>query len=267
MPNQPIPIVATGNAHLSSLIAQWIETHGPACDLNHIDVSRVEDMDLLFHCSSFNGDISRWDTRNVRSAIRMFELSSFNGDISRWNMGSLRFANDMFKGAKFSGDISAWAFAQPGPGNLVGAFFSEHFRSDMPRLKTFGTPTRAVLHPEYKGSFHDEYTLDMATHLFHESEGLARYLANTAAKGLHRLHIEYLLTPYMFDAKPDWCPEPLFSCKTNAPWAFSLAWTCSTFVRRRTSVSRQRLFWIWARRSMATCLWQRNQGHDATPAR
>ena len=215
MLNQPIPIVATGNAHLSSLIAQWIETHGPACDLNHIDVSRVEDMDLLFHCSSFNGDISRWDTRNVRSAIRMFELSSFNGDISRWNMGSLRFANDMFKGAKFSGDISAWAFAQPGPGNLVGAFFSEHFRSDMPRLKTFGTPTRAVLHPEYKGSFHDEYTLDMATHLFHEGEGLARYLANTAAKGLHRLHIEYLLTPYMFDAKPDWCPEPLFSDLQN----------------------------------------------------
>lgn len=210
MPTESIPVVATSNVHLKDLIAQCIQTHGNRCDLNHIDVSRVEDMDLLFHFSSFNGDISKWNTSRVRSAIRMFESSDFDGDISQWDMGRLQFANDMFKHAKFAGDISAWAFAKPGPGNLVGAFYSEHFQSDMPHLKTFGTPTRAVLHPDYKGSFHDEYTLGMAGHLFYEDGGLERYLANTAARVLHRLHIESLLTPYMYDTKPEWCPEPLF---------------------------------------------------------
>ena len=40
--------------------------------------------------SSFNGDISNWDTSSVTSMSLMFkDASSFNGDISNWDTSSV----------------------------------------------------------------------------------------------------------------------------------------------------------------------------------
>lgn len=216
MPNTVEPIVATSSVHLSTLIGEHIDRFGPHCDLNHIDVSGITNMDNVFARSAFNGRIDRWDTGRVSSAIQMFADSEFDGDISRWNMDSLRFANKMFENAKFSGDISSWTFAKPGPGNLDKAFYSEHFRSDMPLLKTFGCEESA-LHPSYAGSFRDEYTLAMASNLFLRTKSVHAYLARTAPRGLNRLHVEYLFHLHEHielgvfkNEKPSWCPLDIF---------------------------------------------------------
>lgn len=210
------PIQATNAQHLKELVQEHMQRLGPCCDLNHIDVSRVTIMDWLFKNSPFNGNISQWNTDNVVTAISMFEGSSFDGDISNWRMPQLKFANDMFRNAAFAGDISTWLFAKPGPGNLSGAFHSEHFRSDMPLLKTFGC-LRAALHPDYTGSFRDEYTLNMAFQLFEYEASMQRHLANTAGTGLNRLHVEYLIQEHVYalgqkrpPVKPDWCPKEVF---------------------------------------------------------
>lgn len=209
-------IAISNSKHLHETIQEHIQRLGPWCSLNHLDVSRITNMDGLFANSPFNGDISDWDTSKVTSAIGMFLESAFDGDISKWNMDELKFATDMFKYATFGGDISAWRFAKPGPGSLTGAFYSKHFQSDMPRLKTFGC-LKAALHPAYAGSFHEEYTLAMAQQLFEVEWALEAHLASAAGQGLNRLHVEYLIQEHVYAAlhkrpaeKPSWCPADVF---------------------------------------------------------
>ena len=76
-------IVVEDRIELKKLIDQRIKEQGPNCDLNDIDVSRVEDMYCMFWYSDFNGDISQWDVSNVKDMSWMFQGSSFNGDISK----------------------------------------------------------------------------------------------------------------------------------------------------------------------------------------
>jgi len=60
--------------------------------------------------SSFNQDISSWNTSNVEDMTNMFELaSSFNQDISNWDVGSVIYMMGMFLGAtSFNQDIGSW---------------------------------------------------------------------------------------------------------------------------------------------------------------
>ena len=48
---------------LKKIIENRIQTEGPECDLNDIDVSDITDMRELFEGSNFNGDISKWNIR------------------------------------------------------------------------------------------------------------------------------------------------------------------------------------------------------------
>ena len=101
-------LVATDTDGLKSYIAWAVTCHGPSVDLNHIDVSAIRDMSLLFSNSPFNGNISDWNVSNVTNMNGMFERSAFNGDISRWNTVRLRNAASMFSNSVFNGDLSLW---------------------------------------------------------------------------------------------------------------------------------------------------------------
>ena len=79
MGNKPT-VVARDRSHLKSLIEEAIATNGPKCDLNFIDVSKVDDMGELFKDSQFDGDISKWNVSSVKDMCGMFRRSAFDGD-------------------------------------------------------------------------------------------------------------------------------------------------------------------------------------------
>ena len=51
-----------------------IRKHGNAADLNHIDVSKVEDFSGVFAWTHFCGDISKWDVSNARTMAGMMNV-------------------------------------------------------------------------------------------------------------------------------------------------------------------------------------------------
>ena len=80
-------------------------------DISDWDTSSVTKMNSMFNvASSFNGDISDWDTSSVTDMNRMFyEATSFDGDLSDWDTSSVTNMYNMFSRAtSFDGDISGW---------------------------------------------------------------------------------------------------------------------------------------------------------------
>ncbi len=55
---------------LEDIIKKTIEEKGDSCDLNFIDTSLITDMSELFLRSSFNGNISKWDTSTQKAKQR-----------------------------------------------------------------------------------------------------------------------------------------------------------------------------------------------------
>ena len=105
---------------LKEIIIQRIKDDGPDCDLNDIDVSKIDDMSHLFRCDEhewgnkifldFNGDISMWNVSNVKNMVCMFlNCGKFNCDISKWDVSNVEYTMAMFWGCEqFNCNISKW---------------------------------------------------------------------------------------------------------------------------------------------------------------
>lgn len=102
------PVVATDRNHLWGLVREIVMTQGHSCDLNHIDVSGIEDFSLMFDSLPFEGDISKWNMSNAKDLSGMFENSTFSGDLSKWDVSGVYDMSHMFARCKYNGDISAW---------------------------------------------------------------------------------------------------------------------------------------------------------------
>ena len=75
------------------------------------DLSAVTDMhEMFYRASSFDGDLSDWNTSSVTDISHMFAYaSSFDGDLSDWNTSSVTDMSNMFyRASSFDGDISDW---------------------------------------------------------------------------------------------------------------------------------------------------------------
>ena len=75
------------------------------------DLSMVVDMSNMFSgATSFNGDISGWDVRDVTNMANMFAgATSFNGDISGWDVRKVTNMANMFAGATaFTRGLGRW---------------------------------------------------------------------------------------------------------------------------------------------------------------
>ena len=53
-------------------------------NLNNFEIKKVKTMEYMFCFSKFNGDISKWDPKNVESAVGMFSNSPLQNNPPKW---------------------------------------------------------------------------------------------------------------------------------------------------------------------------------------
>ncbi|WP_338987186.1 BspA family leucine-rich repeat surface protein [Spiroplasma endosymbiont of Dasysyrphus albostriatus] len=93
-------------------------------DISNWNTSNVTNMYCMFYrARKFNQDISNWNTSNVTNMTGMFETaSSFNQDISNWNTSNVTNMTGMFETASsFNQDISNWNVSNVT--NMKGMFY------------------------------------------------------------------------------------------------------------------------------------------------
>ena len=86
-------------------------TKNLAAKLKYVDLSGISSLSYLFEDkSTFNLDISLWDTSSVTNMSSMFKnATSFNQDISVWDTSNVIYMGSMFnKATSFNQDISVW---------------------------------------------------------------------------------------------------------------------------------------------------------------
>ena len=83
---------------LKEMMKFEIDKNGNKCSLNHIDTSKIINMNYLFRHTKFNGDISKWDVSKVLDMKCMFLHSDFDEDVSKWNIKTKCDTLNMFYG-------------------------------------------------------------------------------------------------------------------------------------------------------------------------
>lgn len=103
-----------------------------------VDVPMVEPVgltsykDMFYQASSFNDDLSQWNTSAITDMSNMFSGASvFNGNITTWNTANVTDMSGIFSSAlAFNGDISGWNTANVT--TMQRAFYNaSNFNSDI----------------------------------------------------------------------------------------------------------------------------------------
>ena len=108
-------IIEANDDNIQDIVRSELSKLGPEADLNHIDVSKVTNMDSVFRLRQFNGDISAWDVSNVLNMDYMFQGTlHFNCDLSNWDVSNVTSMTKMFSGnAEFEGKgLENWKISQ-----------------------------------------------------------------------------------------------------------------------------------------------------------
>jgi Mycoplasma protein of unknown function, DUF285 len=142
-------IKAKNREHLERCIKTAMESaaEGACVDLNHIDVSGIDNFAHLFHDALELGndwrpwskkksllvDVCGWDVSKGKMFQGMFEGFLFRGDISKWSMGGAEVLDRMFAGSDFNGDISDWDMR--GVESAVGMFTESRFEGDLSKWR------------------------------------------------------------------------------------------------------------------------------------
>lgn len=108
---------------LYDVIDAYVKYAGNRCSLNWIDTSDCTDFTDIFLGSSFNGDISKWNTSKVTTLNSSFTDSKFNGDISDWDVSNVRFFNGTFAQSVFNRDLKKWKVSK-------GEYFTSMFKNN-----------------------------------------------------------------------------------------------------------------------------------------
>ena len=110
------PFVAVGDTGIVNGIEYTKRTREQIAITNAATTctSGITDTSNLFQSTSFNGNISSWDTSQVTNMEYMFDLAeSFNQDISKWDTSKVTNMESMFQSAtSFNQNIGSWDTSQ-----------------------------------------------------------------------------------------------------------------------------------------------------------
>ena len=105
-----VPATSDGIENVTDMSNMFNGASSFNSDISNWDTSSVTDMSIMFaRASSFNQPIGNWDTSSVTNMRNMLGASSFNQDIGSWDTSNVTNMNGVFSGASaFNQDITGW---------------------------------------------------------------------------------------------------------------------------------------------------------------